>query len=184
MEDRAKEAMTFNDTFNATIETLKAALLPLLKGVNKMLGWVSPVVDKLSKLAGSGWGGITAAGGILLGAAAIWKTVSFGLNIAAQSLAKTKVGGVASKVISGGLGSGRGLGQSILPSMTGNGMAEMRAGKGALAAGKGAGLKNLGTGAGIGAAAAGIGGGIMLAAKGMGNLAQSIKRIGKKTKKA
>ena len=69
LEERAKQAMTFNETMKATIETLKAALLPILKGVQIILKPLAKVADAFSKLAGKGPGGIAVAAGILVAGA-------------------------------------------------------------------------------------------------------------------
>jgi len=174
LEERAKEAMTFNETFQATIETLKAALLPLLKGVNKMLVPLAKVADWFSNIAGShlGW---AKAGGILLAAGTAWKAASLGISGAVASFTKSGVGKtIASRV--GGTATG-GLAEAVSQQGSKSGLFEQRKGIGMGAAAKGQGMKSLGKGAGFGAAMAGAGAGIMLAAKGVSQLADSIAKL-------
>lgn len=173
LEERAKQAMTFNETLNATIETLKAALLPILKGVNKMLVPLAKVADWFSEIAGSHLGWLK-AGGILLAGAAAWKLASFGLSSAVGAFTKSGMGKTVGRMVGGS----RGLASSIPATGTGSsGLAQMRAGKGAMAAGKGAGLSSLGKGAGLGVAMVGAGAGVMLAAKGVGQLADAMSKL-------
>ena len=177
LEERAKQAMTFDETFNATIQTLKAALLPILKGVNKMLVPLAKVADWFSEIAGShlGW---AKAGGILLAGATAWKFASIGLSNAVGAFTKSGMGSAVGRMV-GGAGAGAGGLASAIPA-TGagsSGLSQMRAGKGALAAGKGAGLKSLGKGAGLGVAMVGAGAGVMLAAKGVSQLADAMSKL-------
>jgi len=175
LEDRAKQAMTFDETFKATINTLKSALLPLLKAVNVMLKPLAWIADGASTLAGS-WGGAAAAAGALLTAATAWKIASSLFNRGVDNFIR---GGV--KNIIGGGKTGGGIGDMLLSgkSKTGSvsGLVEQRRGIGAGAAAKGAGMKALGTGAGIGIASAGAGAGIMLAAEGISKLADSMSKL-------
>lgn len=168
LQERAKQAMTFDETFKATIETLKSALLPLLRGINVILQPLSKVADGFSKLAGSGWGGVAAAAGILLAAGGLWKVVSFKLGESVKAWAtmqgkKEGGGNIISRMINHGAGGG-----GATPP---TGTAEVP---------KGAGMKALGTGAGVGAAALGIGGGIAIAATGISKLADSMSKLDSK----
>ena len=176
LEERAKQAMTFDETFKATIETLKAALLPILKGINVILTPLSKIATGLSKLAGSGWGGVVGAAGILLAGAAAWKITGTLMSRAADKwLQSGKMFGGQGKMgslLSGGGGTGipaTGKGSS--------GLAQMRAGQGAGAAAKGKGFKAMGTGAGVGMAAVGLGAGVGLAAEGISKLADSMSKL-------
>ena len=175
LEERAKQSMTFNETFQATINTLKAALLPLLRNVNTLLEPLSKLADRLSKLAGSGWGGIAIAATTLVGAGMLWKGLTFQLGKIADRWA---AGGGGKGVLGGALGGKR---PEVSPTSTGSisGLAEQRKGIGAGAAAKGAGVKALGKGVGAGAAGAGIGAGIMLASKGIGELAENMSKLDK-----
>jgi hypothetical protein len=158
LEERAKQAMTFDDTFKATINSLKSALLPILHSVNGLLTKLQPIADWMSKFAGSS-GGWIKAGAVLLGAASAWKMASLLFNkgvdnwmksgsiMAKQKTEPTSVmgkflRGTASATPEGG-GTTAGAGSKI-------------SGKALAGAGAGVGLAAAGIGAGIGAAAAGI----------------------------
>ena len=153
LQERAKQAMTFDETFKATIETLKSALLPLLRGINVILQPLSKVADGFSKLAGSGWGGVAAAAGILLAAGGLWKVVSFKLGESVKAWAtmqgkKEGGGNIISRMINA-----KGGATPTGGAPAGGGA---NAGKGLMRGGAGIGAAALGIGAGIGAAAAGI----------------------------
>ena len=178
LEERAKQAMTFDETFKATVETLKASLLPLLKSVNWLLDHtIKPIAD----LAAKGWG-VGGAAAALLSAGLLWKGVTNKLgNVVSQW-----VQGSGGKGISGAFGrvspvggrTGGGLTDGIPASGKGSsGLAQQRAGIGAGAAAKGAGVKALGQGAGVGMAAVGMGAGVGLAAEGISKLADSMSKL-------
>jgi len=180
LEERAKQSMTFNETFQATINTLKAALLPILNNINNnLLPPLSKLADKLSKLAGTGWGGIAIAATTLVGAGMLWKGLTFQLGKVADKWAS---GGGGKGFLGGALGGKR----PAIPEATGSisGLAEQRKGIGAGALAKGQGMKALGTGAGVGAAAVGMGAGIGLAAVGISKLADSMAKLDKDQVKA
>ena len=155
LQQRAKEAQTFDEVFKNTINALKGALLPLLRGVNKTLEWVRPIADWMSTLAGSGWGGVATAGGILLAGALAWKTVLKGFGNLTSGAANKLTGGIGSR--------GSALSGSQM------------AGRGKLAAGRGAGMMKGGLG--VGAAAVGVGAGIGVASAGISELAKAIKDV-------
>lgn len=170
LADRAKEALTFDEAFKATINELKATLLPMLRGVNTVMVAIRPFVEKFSDavawLAGSGigqtllkWvGGGMAVGFLLMKSGVFLKSVFSGLATGFKGLK--------------GLFSG---GKKIEPEgITGGG------GKGFA----GGALKGLGTGAGVGAAAVGIGFGTKLAAEGIAKLADSMAKLDKTGLKA
>ena len=177
LEERAKQAMTFDETFKATIEILKSALLPILKGVNQLLKPLSWIADQFSKLAGSGWGGVVSAAAILLAGAAAWKVTGTLMSRAADKWIQSgkmfggqgKMGSLLSGVNPASPATGKGS----------SGLAQMRAGQGAGAAAKGKGFKTMGTGAGIGMAAVGLGAGVGLAAEGISKLADSMSKLTK-----
>ena len=176
LEERAKQAMTFDDTFKATIETLKAALLPMLKSVNKMLIPLAKVADWFSTIAGSHLGWAKAAG-LLLAAGAAWKLASFGLNQAVTGFLKSGMGRTIGKISAGGLGGGT-IGDGVVGGQPGSmftktGMIR----KGGAELTRAQGLKSLGKGAGMGAAMVGAGAGVMLAAKGISQLADSMSKL-------
>jgi len=171
LEERAKQAMTFDETFKATIETLKASLLPLLKQVNWLLDHtIKPIAD----MAAKGWG-VGGAAAALVSAGLLWKGVTNKLG----NVVTKWVAGSGGKGMSGFFGkSGGGIANAIPTSGKGSsGLALQRAGIGQGAAAKGAGMKNLGTGAGIGAAAVGMGAGVGVAAAGISKLADSMSKL-------
>jgi len=163
LEERAKNALTFDESFKATINILKSALLPLLNGINKYL---LPPIKWLADLASSGWGGLATTAGILLAAGGIWKVISWKLgDVAKNFVSGEKGGGVLSKVSSKSKGTdliGK-RGKSV----------------GTATKGGGGGGKAFGKGAGIGVAAAGAGAGIMMAAQGISVLADSMSKLNK-----
>ena len=180
LEERAKQAMTFDQTFKATIEILKASLLPLLTTINKVM---NVTIKPLADLATKGFGGAVTAGGILLAAAGAWKGISFLLSRAAENFIR---GGAAKT--GGGLGGlGGGLGKNVgkegeavaegLGKKGLSGLAEQRRGIGAGAAAAGKGKMFAGAGAGIGAAALGVGAGIGAAAAGISLLANAMNKL-------
>jgi len=183
LKDRAKEAMTFDETFKATIEMLKAGLLPLLNNINKALLWISKYSDKLFE----GKGIVIAATTLFAGAKLFFLSskllnrafdnyISYN-KLSFRNLAATNSGGLSSLS-----SKSVGIGDSLTPT-TGkgsSGLADMRRGIGAGAEAKGIGMKRLGTGAGIGAAALGIGGGVALAAVGISKLADSMSKLDEK----
>ena len=183
LKDRAKEAMTFDETFKATIEMLKAGLLPLLNNINKALLWISKYSDKLFE----GKGIVIAATTLFAGAKLFFLSskllnrafdnyISYN-KLSFRNLAATNSGGLSSL-----FSKSVGIGDSLTPT-TGkgsSGLADMRRGIGAGAEAKGIGMKRLGTGAGIGAAALGIGGGVALAAVGISKLADSMSKLDEK----
>jgi len=174
LQDRAKNAMTFDETFKATIETLKSALLPLLRGINIILKPLSGLADQFSKLAGKGGGGIAAAAGILLAAAGAWRITSNLIITGANKWAE-------SGKLLGGRGSVGKFLSNNKSTTSGGSLFTPKGGirKGAAELTKAKGIKNLATGGGIGAAALGIGGGIALAATGISKLADSMSKLDK-----
>ena len=168
LEKRAEEAMNFEKAFQATIEELKSALLPILKTINTALSatreFLRPAIDWLQK-GDAAW---LKVAGMFITAGLLWKTVSIGLGGVASGLKQT----VANRVVGQSAASlipAKGAGSS--------GLALQRQGIGAGAAAKGAGMKRMGTGVGAGAAMAGAGAGIMLAAKGLSQLADSMSKL-------
>lgn len=195
LKDRAKEAMTFDETFKATIEMLKAGLLPLLNNINKALLWISKYSDKLFE----GKGIVIAATTLFAGAKLFFLSskllnrafdnyISYN-KLSFRNLAATNSGGLSSlssKSVGIGdsltptTGKGKNKGKIQISGKGSSGLADMRRGIGAGAEAKGIGMKRLGTGAGIGAAALGIGGGVALAAVGISKLADSMSKLDEK----
>ncbi len=180
LRERAEQAMTFDQTFKATIEILKASLLPLLQGINKYL---LPPVKILADLATKGFGGAAVAGGVLLAAAGAWKIISLKLGDVADRFVKGSARRAAERGLGGGFGGG-GIGGGTpatggLPATgkgsSGLGQKRILEGQGAKLAG--AGKAGAGIGAGIGAAALGIGAGIGAAAAGISLLANSMSKL-------
>ncbi|MDA3778713.1 MAG: hypothetical protein PF487_00530 [Bacteroidales bacterium] len=172
LKDRAKQAMTFDETFKATIEELKAALLPLLKGVNKVLSSVREVIRPAMDFFTTGHAAWAKVAGLFASTAILWKGI---LQPFMQRMGDKTIGTLSSKI--------RGRGKGSITDMVRNKGGEVNVGasnarftgKSNLARAQGA--KNLKSGAGVGLAGAGVGAGIMMGAKGIGELAQSIKDV-------
>lgn len=174
LEERAKQAQTFDEAFKATINELKSILLPMLQGVKKILDGARPIFEKITgaidKFSKGGFGttvlkgaGLLMASGFIL--VKVWNLAA-GVFTGLKSL-PAAMGSMLSKFT--------GKGGSILGGTTGGGTAGGAGG--GFGAGAGAGLKGLGKGAGAGAAMAGAGAGIMLAAKGLSELADSMSKL-------
>lgn len=169
LEKRAMEAQTFDDAFKATVEELKAAFLPILKGINQVLTTVRPIVvsvsEAVAKLTQSDFGRVVLQGaGILMvatlafggvvkmlgGIVGMFKMTmkAFTAKKAAETVAET-------------------VGAKTTP------METLARGKAAGHAGRGAMMR----GAGIGAAGLGIGVGVGAAAMGISQLADSMKEL-------
>jgi hypothetical protein len=171
LEDRAKQAQTFDETFKNTINSLKSALLPILRSVNGLLEKLKPIADWFGEIAGSS-GGWWKAGSILLAGALAWKGASLLFNKGIENYVK---GGLSS-VFSGAKanGSTKGLRGLVGGSAKAKANAGSAMGKGAGGAGN---LSSLGKGAGFGVAMAGAGAGVMLAADGISKLADSMSKL-------
>lgn len=180
LEERAKQALTFNETLQATIESLKATLLPILRGVNGVLEFIRPIIDK-----GLAWVNNNDTflkpwmKSILMLSAAgiIWKGIPTLLKKSADNWIetakifgnKTKSNLISNKISSSDMIYNKGGGLNV-------GASKARfVGQTNLANAQGA--KNLKTGAGIGGAAVGIGAGIGLAAVGISKLADSMSKL-------
>lgn len=178
LEDRAKQALTFDETFKATINSLKSALLPILHSVNGLLTKLQPIADWMSKFAGSS-GGWIKAGAILLGAATAWKAVNQGMTnwIKTGNVLGRETPGKAAGGIRTFLGGGTATPTAAPVGGAGGAGGMGKGGAGVLKAGAGIGAAAAGIGAGIGAAAAGI----SLLAKAMSGLneeqAETLKSI-------
>ncbi len=156
LKDRAKDAMTFEEVFKATLNELKSALLPLLQTVNKMLIGIRPMIDKFTHFITTGWSPWLKVAGLFMATGLVWKGI---LQPFLKGLSSLTIGKLASKI------------RTIGPA------AEVPVGGGAPIGGAGAGAGMLKGGAGIGAAALGVGGGIGIAAAGIGSLAKAIKDV-------
>jgi hypothetical protein len=169
LEDRAKQAMTFDQTLKSIIEMLKASLLPLLNGINIMLKPVAKLADVIEK-SGMGMAGAAA---ILITAGLLWKGVTNKLsNVVSEWVQKSGGKGIA--------GTAAGQAESTIAEKGTkglSGLAEQRRGIGQGAAAAGKGKMFAGAGAGIGMAAAGAGAGIGAAAAGISLLANALNKL-------
>lgn len=162
LEENAKNALTFSETWDATMNSFKSSLLPMVNGLNAAITAVRPIFEGIGKVldwaSSSDWGknmlkiaGLIAAGGFALkkaGDSLIWlKKVSDVF----------RTGGGVAGAASGGLGKGVSGGAA-----------------GAASGGFGSAF---GKGAGIGAAGLGIGAGMGVAALGIAKLAESMKQL-------
>lgn len=168
LEERAKQALTFDETFQATINSLKTVLLPLLNGINVVLSsateFLKPALDWLKK-GDLAWAKVA---GLFMSAGILWKGI---LQPLAGRIGGATVGKLANKI-----GGTRGF-ASAVPAATGNGAQMLGQGKGAGLASAGKGKQMLGAGAGFGVAMAGAGAGVMMAAKGIGQLADAMSKL-------
>ena len=179
LKERAKQAMTFDETFKATIEILKASLLPLLTKINWVL---DHTLKPLADFAAKGFGHAATAAAALLVAGGIWKAITFGLGRAADKFVAGGAGkGGIRGAVSNMFGKGGAKEAENLEENLGkkglSGLAEQRQGigQGAVMAGKG--KMFAGAGAGIGAAALGVGAGIGAAAAGISLLATAMSKL-------
>lgn len=157
LEERAMAAQTFDEVYKATIDEFKTVLLPMLKGINRLLEWLRPTVIKITEALTKGSGAWIKVAGTIMGAAVLIKAASIGLAVANAKILNR----FAPILSSGGM------------KATGSQMV----GKGKMATGMGKGA--MGAGVGVGAAAVGIGGGIALAAVGISKLADSMSKLTK-----
>jgi hypothetical protein len=173
LEQRAKDALTFEEALQATLASFKTLLLPMLRGVNEVMKIVIPVFQDISHVIKSilnnpiGMAALKIAG--VLTAAAVL------INGGATALSKV-VYYASGKQLFGGAGAGFAgtIGNSNKPSLPkGRGASVLNAGKASQMAGKG----KMMAGAGFGAAAVGVGAGIGLAAFGISKLADSMAKL-------
>lgn len=148
LEDRAKEAQTFEEALKNTMNEIKSTLLPILKTINSTLTWTRlNILEPLLNISKTLSTGTIAAG--LLAAAVAWKAIT------------VKFDHTIEKFITGGAGMGRsragarGAG-NLGGGRRGGGVANPNASKGLMRGGAGVGMAAAGIGAGVGAAAAGI----------------------------
>lgn len=178
LEKRAENAMDFETALKATIDELKASLLPMLNGINTVLGWIRPIAqgfnDLMAKMSNSslGRGFLIFAGGI----------AAFGFIVDKLLAGFTSKGGITDRIkdrIAGGTSEKTGNSwRNIVRKKAGGNEAPMSSGR--RAAGRGAGKGMAGAGAGIGAAALGVGAGIGAAAAGISLLATAMSKLDEK----
>lgn len=158
LDARAKYAQTFDEAFQSTINEFKSALLPMIRGVNKVLETFRPIVIKINdfvnNLSENNKPLLTIAG-IFMTGAVMWSKIITPLGSFAKNLFNASTNMVNPPSVGGGGGNAAQT----------------------LAAGKGAGKAAMGKGIGTGAAALGIGAGIGVAALGVAELAKSMKDL-------
>lgn len=172
LEDRAKEAQTFNEVLINTINSLKGAFLPMLRSINYVL---DKVVRPIAEFFGKS--GLAFAALTLISAGLLWKVLipqmvkNFVLT--GNLMKNGAAGGVRGFFGGGGaIGatSSNNINSNIIPTPNNNGTA---------AAGANAGKGLMRGGIGVGAAAVGIGAGIGIAAVGISKLADSMAKLDK-----
>lgn len=162
LEQRAINAQTFNDAYEATINELKTILLPMLKGVNNVLQGVRPIVTSISDfLSEQKWlstfmGGV----GLFAASAKIIGGIMGGFKPLVSVFTKTMKGGASEGY------AGRLLGQKSKAPYT---KASPMGGKSF--------KSSLGSGLGVGIAGLGVGGGVNLAAQGISSIADSLDKL-------
>jgi len=162
LEQRAKDSQTFDEAFKSTINELKSALLPILRGVNSVLTTVRPYVEKIVGFFTQGplaWAKVAA---LFMGVGVAWKGI---LQPFMQRMGSATIGKLGNVVRGGGSQISKTVGSSVSETAT--------------SGAKGGGGKAFGKGAGIGAAMVGTGAGIMLAAEGIAKLADSMSKLNK-----
>jgi len=165
LKDRATAAQDFETAFKATLEELKASLLPILQGINKVLAWIRPIANSFADMIA--WFSKNDIGQGILKGAGVLMAAGFLLNKALVTF--TAKGGIGQRIMDAGAGGSktktggfsiRNLFRKTPTADTGGGNIiggrSKSAGKGMMRGGAGIGAAALGIGAGIGAAAAGI----------------------------
>jgi len=179
LEKRAKEAMDFETAFKATIQEFKAILLPMLQGINQVLGWIRPIAegfnDIVSNLSKGTFGNFVLkfVGGVM----------AFGFVADKLLLGLTAKGGIGQRITRGIGGGGEKTGTSFRNLFRKAPASQAPMSSGRRAASRGAGKGMMRGGAGIGAAALGIGAGIGAAAAGISLLADSMSKLDEKQAK-
>lgn len=180
LEERAKEAMTFNEVFKATLNELKATLLPLLKTVNGMLTRVRPLVDKLTNVFEklNPW----LSGGLLLTGAGLLK----GAFTLFGNYTNRLLGGLRTAKGLGGIGGDGGVFNDAIRTKSGKmnvgatnafNVGQTNRAKAMAGMHRSKGLAGLGKGLGMGAAGLGIGGGMAMGMEGMSRFAETVKDL-------
>ncbi|NJO61972.1 MAG: hypothetical protein HC836_28135 [Richelia sp. RM2_1_2] len=177
LEDRAKNAQTFDEQLNITLQELKATFLPILRGINSIFEQLKPIFKTVTSLFDSvpEWGkqGMAMVAGLGLVTAGLFKAGSmlkstFGMIKGAGGLLSGGAGkGIASAV-------GKGAGEAIGGGAAAAGGAASKGGGGIAGAMKGINPKTL---LAAGAAALMFGAGIGIAAKGISELSKSLKDL-------
>ena len=187
LKDRAVASQDFETAFKATLEEIKASLLPLLQGINKVLAFVRPIVSGFADLIKNlfdnkfgHWVGGFAAAVVMLNAVVARVTGrSFAERLSGRGAGGVGVGG---RGFFGGKSVEKTVENALPTSEKGlSDLAEQRKDIGQGAAKSGSGMMR--GGAGIGAAAAGAGAGIGAAAAGISLLATSMSKLDEKQAK-
>ena len=188
LEERAASALTFDETLKATLQSLKAILLPMLQGVNAFLEKMRPTLTKIvNRLADFDMDGFKKGAGWFLTAALALKALFSVGGMFVRSFIQAKVtkrfggavlnqavGTAAAKPLNAGAQRAYDLGQANRAGTMGR--AAEASGRGRMMAGRG----NMMSGAGIGMAAAGVGAGIGAAAAGISLLANAMTKLDEK----
>ena len=194
LEERARQAMTFDEILKSTINELKTSLLPILNGINYVLKeWVRPVVESvmkaLDKIDSPTWkaiaGGAILTGAYALKAAAVYwskvllglqKTQYFGMGGAYGSRNIKSIAGRAATLPATGVGDTGGM---VVHPKTGTPMegATRARDVGMARRMQAAGGRNLRTGLGVGAAGLGVGAGIGAGAMGIAEMAKAFRDL-------
>jgi len=181
LEDRARAAMNFDEQLKGTVEGLKATFLPLLRGINGVLEYITPFFGKINKFFDSvpEWGKefMAGAGALLLGAVAITKAYQGMKSIAgmAKAMFTNRTGGSLANTIAGNVPHS----SASQPRQVNGRFAPKGKGK---ATGGGGIFDQLNkinprTILAMGAAMVGLGFGIKLASDGISNLSNSLKSL-------
>lgn len=157
LDQRAKDAQTFDEVFSNTVTMFKSSMLPILDGMNDILtNVVQPVVTEISNLLNSSPSWVTSI-------------MKYGGAIAGGLLVASKTASMLSPIM--GIFKGGGISKLL------SGGAKGVGGASAIGGNTGGFMSSMGAGAGVGVAAAGMGTGIMLAAKGFAELATAMKGL-------
>ena len=157
LEERAKSAQTFDEAFKATINELKAALLPLLKGVNQVLEVFRPIMVQL----GEAFNSLTKSTGP-------WTKIALGIGVLGTAKVLMPLASILKNNIT----------NRITPNFIKNARTSSM-GKGAMSKGGGIGgsISGLATGAGVGLAGLGVGEGLNLAAQGISHIGDALAKL-------
>ncbi len=154
LEDRAVAARDFDQIYKSTIEQFKSVLLPMMRGVNLVMGWVSDLVTKVTTFIDKG-------NPLVVGIAKFSGAVAMLSSI--LPMASKAVQGYGSFYKSA---FSRGKGKNA------------SGGKGMSIRKRSVDIKGgLGAGAGVGLAGAGIGAGVYMASQGIKGIADSMSNL-------
>jgi len=174
LKKRAEDAQDFETALKATIEELKAALLPVLNGINQVLTWIRPIANSFNDMIA--WLSKNDIGQGILKGAGMLMAAGFVVNKAMGAF--TAKGGITQRITQGIGGGKTKTGSSLSNIFRKAGPARNAKGQFMKGGAKGiSGKGMMGAGAGIGAAALGIGAGIGAAAAGIGLLADSMSKL-------